>query len=146
MLPQSSVMFVSKAGVDTGAVESYNLKKRVEIVKHCRTVTKHDMKFNNAMPEMRVDPELFVSWPLAVSGRPALTDAACRCGWREMRSGAGDMASTGAAALCVLVQIPSDSTGYKACTGIRSRGSISDGNSVMCSRSNHMIPALDLII
>ncbi|RMJ26055.1 Urea amidohydrolase [Aspergillus sp. HF37] len=59
LLPQSSVMFVSKAGVENGSVASYNLKKRIEIVKNCRTVTKHDMKFNNAMPEMEVDPELF---------------------------------------------------------------------------------------
>lgn len=61
MHPQSSVMFVSKAGLDNGSVQSYNLKKRIEIVKNCRTVTKHDMKFNNSMPEMEVDPELFVS-------------------------------------------------------------------------------------
>lgn len=54
-------MFVSKSGVDTGAVGSYNLKKHIEIVKNTRTVTKHDMKFNNAMPEMEVDAELFVS-------------------------------------------------------------------------------------
>ena len=61
MVPQTSVMFTSKAAVENGTIESYNLKKQVEIVKNCRTVTKHDMKFNNAMPEMEVDPELFVS-------------------------------------------------------------------------------------
>ncbi|KAL9629244.1 MAG: hypothetical protein Q9204_005386, partial [Flavoplaca sp. TL-2023a] len=59
LLPKASVLFVSKAGVTSGAVESYNLKKRIEVVKNCRTVKKHDMKFNGAMPEMKVDPELF---------------------------------------------------------------------------------------
>lgn len=63
MVPQASVMFTSKAAVENGTIESYNLKKQIEIVKNCRTVTKHDMKFNNAMPEMEVDPELFVSRP-----------------------------------------------------------------------------------
>lgn len=61
MVPQASVMFTSKAAYENGTIKSYNLKKQVEIVKNCRTVTKHDMKFNNAMPEMEVDPEYFVS-------------------------------------------------------------------------------------
>lgn len=61
MIPKASVLFVSKAGVTSGAIDSYNLKKRIEVVKHCRTVKKHDMKFNGAMPEMEVDPEHFVS-------------------------------------------------------------------------------------
>ncbi|KAK3061905.1 Urease, partial [Coniosporium uncinatum] len=59
MLPKSSILFVSKAGVDSGAVDSYNLQKRIEIVKNCRTVRKQDMKFNGEMPEMKVDPELY---------------------------------------------------------------------------------------
>lgn len=61
LLPKASVLFVSKAGVATGAVESYNLKKRIEVVKNCRSVQKHHMKFNGAMPEMKVDAESFVS-------------------------------------------------------------------------------------
>ena len=61
MHPESSVMFVSKAGVShSGSVHSYNLKKQVEIVKNCRAVTKHDLKFNNATPKVDVDPETFV--------------------------------------------------------------------------------------
>ncbi|KAK5936720.1 Urease [Knufia obscura] len=54
------VLFVSKAGIDSGAVASYNLKKRIEVVKNCRTVKKHDMKYNGEMPEMQVDPETYV--------------------------------------------------------------------------------------
>ncbi|KAK3712729.1 Urease [Vermiconidia calcicola] len=63
LVPQTSVMFVSKAGIDSGAVASYGLRKRIEAVKHCRNVGKHDMKFNGATPEMTVDPETFVSNP-----------------------------------------------------------------------------------
>jgi len=59
--PSSSVLFVSRASVESGVIDSYNLRKQIESVKNCRTVTKHDMKFNNATPHMEVDPELFVS-------------------------------------------------------------------------------------
>ena len=73
-------MFVSKAGFENGSVASYNLKKRIEIVKNCRTVTKHDMKFNNAMPEMEVDPELFVSRPMYAVRYCSLL-IRCRLSW-----------------------------------------------------------------
>ncbi|CAI7626227.1 unnamed protein product [Penicillium palitans] len=59
LLPSSSVMFVSKAGMENGSVKSYGLKKQIEIVKNTRTVTKLDMKFNNATPKMEVDSEAF---------------------------------------------------------------------------------------
>lgn len=59
--PSSAVTFVSKTSVDNGTIKSYNLQKQIEPVKNCRTVTKHDMKFNNSTPAMEVDPELFVS-------------------------------------------------------------------------------------
>jgi urease len=47
--------------VTSGTVASYNLKKRVEVVKNCRKITKKDMKYNDAMPKMKVDPERYVS-------------------------------------------------------------------------------------
>ncbi|KAK4128121.1 urease [Parathielavia appendiculata] len=59
-LPSTSVAFVSQASVDSGAVGSYDLQKRVVPVRGCRSVTKADMKFNDAMPRMRVDPESYV--------------------------------------------------------------------------------------
>ncbi|KAJ5375568.1 hypothetical protein N7517_007574 [Penicillium concentricum] len=59
LLPSSSVIFVSKAGMENGSVKSYGLKKQIEIVKNTRTVTKLDMKFNNATPKMEVDAEAF---------------------------------------------------------------------------------------
>lgn len=53
-------MFVSQASLDTGTVQSYGLRKRVEPVKNCRNISKADMKHNGTMPKMRVDPESYV--------------------------------------------------------------------------------------
>lgn len=72
MNPGRSLMWVSQASVDKGIVGTYGLKKRVEAVKGCRTVGKKDMKWNDAMPKMKVDPERYVSLPdalLLVDGR-----------------------------------------------------------------------------
>lgn len=52
---------MSKASLDSGVVKSYNLRKRIEAVKNCRNITKKDMKYNDAMPKMKVDPERYVS-------------------------------------------------------------------------------------
>ncbi|EOD47857.1 putative urease protein [Neofusicoccum parvum UCRNP2] len=59
LVPATSVTFVSKASIDNGVVASYGLKARVEPVKNCRKVGKRDMKFNDTMPKMRVDPERY---------------------------------------------------------------------------------------
>jgi urease len=59
LVPSTSVLFVSQSSISTGAVASYGLRKRVEPVKGCRTVGKKDMKFNDAMPRMKVDPERY---------------------------------------------------------------------------------------
>ncbi|KAI8648169.1 Urease [Fusarium keratoplasticum] len=59
--PESSVMFVSQASISQeGDVHSYNLRKQIEVVKNCRTVTKNDLKYNNATPKVDVDPESLV--------------------------------------------------------------------------------------
>lgn len=60
-VPHTSVTFVSKASVETGVAASYNLRKRIEVVKDCRNIGKKDMKYNDAMPKMKVDPETYVS-------------------------------------------------------------------------------------
>jgi len=57
LVPSTSVLFVSAASIESGNIASYGLKKRVEAVKGCRTIGKKDMKFNDAMPKMHVDPE-----------------------------------------------------------------------------------------
>ncbi|KAL9589296.1 MAG: hypothetical protein Q9203_001898 [Teloschistes exilis] len=58
--PRTSVTFVSQASINSGAIESYGLRKRVEAVRNCRNIGKKDMKFNGSMPEMNVDPETYV--------------------------------------------------------------------------------------
>jgi urease len=55
----TSVTFVSQASIDSGLVTSYGLKKRVEAVKNCRKIGKKDMKLNDLMPKMKVDPESY---------------------------------------------------------------------------------------
>lgn len=59
LVPATSITFVSAASIASGAIESYNLSKRVEAVKNCRTIGKKDMKFNAVMPTMKVDPERY---------------------------------------------------------------------------------------
>jgi urease subunit alpha len=56
---QSALAFVSQASVDSGTVEQYGLAKHVTPVKNCRTVTKKDMKYNDATPEITVDAETY---------------------------------------------------------------------------------------
>ena len=58
-------MWVSQASIDEGIVQTYGLRKRIEAVKNCRTVGKKDMKFNDTMPKMKVDPESYVRRPSA---------------------------------------------------------------------------------
>jgi urease len=57
LVPETSILFVSEASISSGTIASYGLKKRIEAVKNCRNIGKKDMKFNDAMPKMHVDPE-----------------------------------------------------------------------------------------
>lgn len=59
-VPHTSVTFVSQASVTSGAIASYGLRKRVEVVKDCRRLKKNDMKFNDLTPSIKVDPETYV--------------------------------------------------------------------------------------
>lgn len=55
----NSVAFVSKVFVEEGTKHKYNLSKRVLPVSGCRCVKKTDMKWNDALPKMSVDPECY---------------------------------------------------------------------------------------
>jgi urease len=59
LVPQTSILFVSDCSISSGTIANYNLKSRVEAVKNCRTIGKKDMKYNDAMPKMSVDPESY---------------------------------------------------------------------------------------
>ncbi|KAI0784205.1 urease [Abortiporus biennis] len=55
----NSISFVSEISITSGKIGSYGLSKRFEPVKGCRKVTKKDMKWNDATPKMKVDPESY---------------------------------------------------------------------------------------
>ncbi|KAI9824164.1 MAG: hypothetical protein M1826_007422 [Phylliscum demangeonii] len=59
LIPHTSIAFVSGTSIANGAVASYGLRKRVEAVKRCRAIGKADMKFNDTMPRIKVDPERY---------------------------------------------------------------------------------------
>jgi len=55
----NSVSFVSQLSITSGSIASYGLSKRFEAVRKCRDVRKRDMKWNDATPKMKVDPETY---------------------------------------------------------------------------------------
>jgi urease subunit alpha len=54
------ITFVSKASLENGIKEKLGLQKKLVAVKGCRDIGKADMKFNDATPEITVDPETYV--------------------------------------------------------------------------------------
>ncbi|MFP6616618.1 MAG: urease subunit alpha [Candidatus Hydrogenedentota bacterium] len=54
----NSLAFVSKASLDH-VNANYGLAKSVEAVRACRGITKKDMRLNDALPEMKIDPETY---------------------------------------------------------------------------------------
>lgn len=54
----NSLAFVSKASLDH-VNAYYGLSKSVEAVHTCRGITKKDMLLNDALPEMKIDPETY---------------------------------------------------------------------------------------
>jgi len=54
-----SIAFVSQLCKSKGIAKGYGLTKRIEAVKGCRMVGKKDLKWNNAMPKITVDPETY---------------------------------------------------------------------------------------
>lgn len=55
----NSIAFVSKAAKEAGVATEYRLEKRVEAVGRVRGLTKLDMKLNDALPKIEVDPETY---------------------------------------------------------------------------------------
>ncbi|KNA17593.1 hypothetical protein SOVF_078280 [Spinacia oleracea] len=55
----NSIAFVSKAALERGVKELYGLDKRVEAVGGVRRITKEDMKLNNSLPKITVDPDTY---------------------------------------------------------------------------------------
>ncbi|KAL1410243.1 Urease [Vanrija albida] len=55
----NSIIITSQVAIDNGTIASYNLRKRPVGVLKCREISKHDMKHNNSLPVMEVDPETY---------------------------------------------------------------------------------------
>ena len=56
----TSLAFVSRLSLDAGVAPGYGLTKRVAAVRGCRGLRKTDMKLNDALPRITVDPETYV--------------------------------------------------------------------------------------
>jgi urease subunit alpha len=63
----TSLAFVSQTSLDTGSVHRYGLTKSLVPVRGCRTVSKRDMKLNDALPAITVDPETYL---VTADGQP----------------------------------------------------------------------------
>lgn len=55
----TSIAFVSQLAKKANVGKAYGLTKQVVAVKGCRKVSKKDLKWNNAMPKITVDPETY---------------------------------------------------------------------------------------
>ncbi len=55
----TSVLFTSKAAIETQSLSSLGLRKRLVPVERCRTIGKKDMVHNAEMPKLEVNPETY---------------------------------------------------------------------------------------
>jgi urease subunit alpha len=59
-LSSTSFTFLSQASLDRDIPKKLGLQKRVAAVKHCRGLTKRDLKLNDYLPKIEVDSETYV--------------------------------------------------------------------------------------
>src|SRR5712691_3836571 len=59
---QCSLTFVSRAALDEKVHERYGLQRPVVAVQDCRKLGKKDLPRNDALPEIRVDPDTYRVW------------------------------------------------------------------------------------
>jgi urease subunit alpha len=52
--------FVSQASLDREIPKKLGLQKRVAAVTNCRSIQKRDLKLNDYLPRIEVDPETYV--------------------------------------------------------------------------------------
>ena len=55
----TGLAFVSGLSMETGTAQAYGLKKNLAAVRNCRRIGKKDMRLNDAMPKITVDPETY---------------------------------------------------------------------------------------
>jgi urease subunit alpha len=56
---RTSLVFVSQRAFEEGTVRELGLDKRISVVRRCRAIGKRDMKHNDALPRITVDPERY---------------------------------------------------------------------------------------
>jgi len=56
---QNSLTFLPQVSLDLGLPEKLGLRKRTAAVRGCRSIGKRDMKLNDALPRMEVNPETY---------------------------------------------------------------------------------------
>ncbi len=59
-LHHTSVTFLSQAGIEAGVPAQIGLQSQIEAVVNTRTIRKTDLKLNDALPQIEVDPETYV--------------------------------------------------------------------------------------
>jgi urease subunit alpha len=55
----TSIAFVSQRAIAEGHIAALGLTKRINAVRRCRGLAKADMKLNDALPKMKIDPESY---------------------------------------------------------------------------------------
>ena len=58
-MQQSSITFLSQCAIDAGVPQELGLEKVIRAVSGIRTLTKADLKYNDATPDIQVDPETY---------------------------------------------------------------------------------------
>jgi urease subunit alpha len=71
----TSVIFTSQLALDNGMQEKINCDKKLVAVKNCRSIGKKDMLYNDATPDIDVNPE---TYEVKVDGKIATTDPATK--------------------------------------------------------------------
>jgi urease subunit alpha len=55
----TSLAFVSQRALQEGRVRDLGLSKQLSVARGCRTIGKRDMKLNDALPRLEIDPETY---------------------------------------------------------------------------------------
>ncbi|MSS85689.1 MAG: urease subunit alpha [Thaumarchaeota archaeon] len=71
----TSIIFTSQLAIDNGIQEKINCNKKLVAVKNCRFIGKKDMLYNDATPNIDVNPE---TYEVKVDGKIATTDPATK--------------------------------------------------------------------
>lgn len=59
LVHDTNITFLSQSAVQKNVPEKLGLKRRISAVKNCRNISKKDMKWNDAAPNVEIDPETY---------------------------------------------------------------------------------------